>query len=357
MRPGDVGELRVDAARRRDIMRNHTATHLLHRALRDVLGEHAEQAGSLVAPDRLRFDFGHPRAVEPSELHEVERRVNAWIRSDTEVTPAEMNRDVAMRLGATALFGEKYGDIVRVVTVGCDGDGELVEEERATHTHPTANFCSRELCGGTHVTRTGEIGFFHIISESSVGSGLRRIEALTGRAAEEYVEQEEARLRELAARLGTGTDHLADRVTQLLQQVRQQQAEIAQLKRGEGANQLQQILEQRRRADGTEFVAARVEAASIDNLRESGDWLRDKLKSGIVVLGAVIAGKPQLVAMITPDLTARGYHAGKLVKALAAVIGGGGGGRPEVAQAGGRDPAKLDLALQKVGELIIEQHR
>ncbi len=356
LRRGDAGELRVDARRRRDIMRNHTATHLLHRALREVLGEHAEQAGSLVDAHRLRFDFGHPRAVEPAELREVERRVNDWIRTDTEVAPAEMSRDAAMRLGATALFGEKYGDVVRVVTVGCADAGDVLDEETSTHTHPAPNFCSRELCGGTHVVRTGEIGFFRIVSESSVGSGLRRIEALTGRAAEEYVEREDAELREVATRLGVSPDRLGDRVAQLLLQVKQQQAELAQLKRGKGADQLQQILESRQRADGTEFVAARLDAPTIDNLRESGDWLRDKLKSGIVVLGAVIAEKPQLVAMITPDLAAKGYHAGKLVKALAAVVGGGGGGRPEVAQAGGRDASKLDLALQKVGELIVEQH-
>ena len=355
IRAGDAGELKVDAERRRDIMRNHTATHLLHRALRDLLGEHAEQAGSLVAPDRLRFDFGHPRALEPAELREVERRVNAWIRTDSEVVPAEMSRDAAMRIGATALFGEKYGDVVRVITVGCDSShptGDYV----AAHVHPTATFCSRELCGGTHVVRTGEIGFFRIVGESSIGSGLRRIEALTGRGAEEYVDKEATQLRELAARLGTNTSSLADRVAQLLQQVKQQQAEIAKLERGRSPDRLQQLLDRRRTANGTEFIAARVDDASPEKLREMGDWLRDKLQSGIVVLGTVVADKPQFVAMVTRDLTARGYHAGRLVKSLAAIVGGGGGGRPELAQAGGRDPARLDDALEQVPALILEQH-
>ena len=353
IRAGDTGELRVDAGRRRDIQRNHTATHLLHRALRDVLGEHAEQAGSLVAPDRLRFDFGHPRAVEAAELREVERRVNDWIRSDSEVSPAEMDLAAAKQLGAMALFGEKYGDIVRVVTVGCDDADD--EEYAGAHTHPTANFCSRELCGGTHVTRTGEIGFLRIVGESSIGSGLRRIEAVTGRVAEESVEKDASQLREIAARLGAQPGALDERVGQLLQQVKQQQSEIAQLKRQGGAEERQRVLETRQRTDGTEFVAARVEAASIDTLRETGDWVRDKLQSGIVVLGAVIGDKPQFVAMVTPDLTAKGYHAGKLVKSLAAIVGGGGGGRPELAQAGGRDAAKLDTALMEVGKLILDQ--
>ncbi|MDQ5851913.1 MAG: alanine--tRNA ligase, partial [Chloroflexota bacterium] len=353
IRVGEVGELRVDAERRRDIMRNHTATHLLHRALRDVLGDHAEQAGSLVAPDRLRFDFAHPRAVEVAELREVERRVNTWIRTDSEVSPAEMSRDAARRLGAIALFGEKYGDVVRVVTVGCDSNGDSNDgASDDIHVHPPANFCSRELCGGTHVARTGEIGFLRIVSESSIGSGLRRIEALTGRSAEDYVEKESAQLRELAARLGVGVGQLSDRVTQLLAQIKQQQAQIAELRRGRSVDHVQQLLERRQEVDGTQFVAARVDATTPDKLRELGDGLRDRLRSGIVVLGAVIGEKPQFVAMVTPDLTAKGYHAGTLVKSLAAIVGGGGGGRPEIAQAGGRDAARLDTALDKVGELI-----
>ncbi len=356
LRVGHSGELQVDAERRRDIMRNHTATHLLHRALRDVLGEHAEQAGSLVAPDRLRFDFGHPRAVEPAELRDIERRVNSWIRTDTEVSPAEMSLDAARKLGAMALFGEKYGDVVRVVTVGCSNPAAPEIDYARTHVQPEATFCSRELCGGTHVIRTGEIGFFRITSEGSIGSGQRRIEALTGRAAEEYVEHEAAHLRQIAARLGVGVGQLDERLAQLVQQTKQLQQELDRLQRDRGAAQLQSILQTRRKADGTEFVAARVEAPSVDKLREAGDWLRDKLQSGVVVLGTVIDDKPQLVAMVTPDLTAKGYHAGTLVKSLAGMVGGGGGGRADVAQAGGRDATKLEAALGKVGDLLLEQN-
>lgn len=352
---GDAGGLQVDAERRCDIIRNHTATHLLHRALRDVLGEHAEQAGSLVAPERLRFDFGHPRSIEPGELREIERRVNSWVRADTEVSPAEMSRDAALRLGATALFGEKYGDVVRVVTIGCEHAPEVEPAALSVHAHAAPDFCSRELCGGIHVQRTGEIGLFRLVSESSVGSGLRRIEALTGRGAEEYIDSQAAQLRELATRLGASPAQLGERVAQLLQQVKQQQADLAKLQRGHSSDQLQTLLDQRRTTGDTDFVAARVDAPSIDKLREMGDWLRDKLGSGIVVLGTVVGEKPQFVAMVTPDLTGQGYHAGRLVKSLAMIVGGGGGGRAEVAQAGGRDVSRLDEALGQVGTLIAEQ--
>ncbi len=353
---GDPVELVVDAGRRHDIMRNHTATHLLHRALRDRLGEHAEQAGSLVSPDRLRFDFGHPTAVTTEDLREIERRVNAWIRADTEVSPAEMPIAAARQLGAMALFGEKYGDIVRVVTVGCvevpshEHGGAIAEQTLITET-----MCSRELCGGTHVERTGEIGFFRIIGESSIGSGLRRIEAVTGRGAEEYVESQLTMLRDTAQRLAVSPAQIPDRIDQLLRQIRQQQEQLATLQRKESASQLQTILETRQQEDGVALVTARVDAPNVEKLREMGDWLRDKLGSGVVVLGTVLNDKPQLLAMVTPDLVKQGYHAGNLVKALAQVVGGGGGGRPDVAQAGGRDVAKLDTALDQVKTLVGQQ--
>ncbi len=353
---GDAVQLVVDAERRRDIMRNHTATHLLHRALRDVLGEHAEQAGSLVAPDRLRFDFGHPAAVAYEDLREVERRVNAWIRADSEVAPAEMPIAAAKQLGAMALFGEKYGDIVRVVTVSCiDIPSRAHGGAVAEQTIVTETMCSRELCGGTHVSRTGEIGFFRIVGESSIGSGLRRIEAVTGRGAEEYVEAQLGLLRGLAQRLGTTPAQLGERAEQLLSQLRQQQQQLAQLSRRESGTQLQSLLDAKQQQDGVAFVAARVEAPGMEKLREMGDWLRDKLGSGVIVLGTVLNDKPQLLAMVTPDLVKSGYHAGNLVKGLAQIVGGGGGGRPDVAQAGGRDVSKLDDALQQVGPLLARQ--
>jgi alanyl-tRNA synthetase len=207
------------------------------------------------------------------------------------------------------------------------------------------------------VARTGEIGFFRILGESSVGSGLRRIEALTGRGAEEYVETQSTQLRELGGRLGVGVNQIGDRINQLLAQVRQQQNELAQLQRGQSAATLEQLLGERKDVDGISYVAARVDGLSVDALRELGDRIRDKLRSGVVVLGTVVAEKPQIVAMATSDLVARGYHAGKLVKSLAAVVGGGGGGRPDVAQAGGRDSAKLDDALAQVAPLLRQQGR
>ncbi|HEY0602153.1 MAG TPA: alanine--tRNA ligase [Herpetosiphonaceae bacterium] len=359
IRKGDATELVVDAGRRRDIMRNHTATHLLHRALRDVLGEHAEQAGSLVAPDRLRFDFGHPTSVSAEELREIERRVNAWVRADTEVLPAEMSMAAAKQLGATALFGEKYGDVVRVVTVGCAAVAEpaVLPDTIGAEPKPEPNFCSRELCGGTHVERTGEIGFFRIIGESSIGSGLRRIEAVTGRGAEDYVETQATMLRDTAQRLGVTAIQIPERIDQLLRQIRQQQEQLSALQRKESASQLQTILETKQQENGVALVTARVDAPNIEKLREMGDWLRDKLGSGVVVLGTVLNEKPQLLAMVTSDLVKQGYHAGNLVKALAQVVGGGGGGRPDVAQAGGRDVAKLDEALSQAKTVIGQQKK
>jgi alanyl-tRNA synthetase len=352
---GDTVEAQVDGDRRRDIMRNHTATHLLHRALRDVLGSHAEQAGSLVAPDRLRFDFGHGSAIAAEDLREIERRVNAWVRADTEVEAAQMPIAEARAQGAMALFGEKYGDVVRVVTIGCDekDEGERTKAEEAILIN--TSFCSRELCGGTHVGRTGEIGYFRIANESSIGSGLRRIEALTGAGAEQYVVEQSELVREAARRLNTAPTQLLDRIEQIQAQVKQQQQHIAQLERQGGTNQLDVIMEQRQQQDGVAFVAARVDAASADKLRTLGDQARAKIGSGVIVLGSVINDKPQLLAMVTPDLVSKGYHAGNLVKTLAQHVGGGGGGRADVAQAGGRDVSKLDAALGDVGALLAKQ--
>ena len=345
---GDTVEAQVDGDRRRDIMRNHTATHLLHRALRDVLGSHAEQAGSLVAPDRLRFDFGHGSAIAADDLREIERRVNAWVRADTEVQAAQMPIAEARAQGAMALFGEKYGDVVRVITIGCDEQGTDQDSS-------LLEFCSRELCGGTHVGRTGEIGYFRIANESSIGSGLRRIEALTGAGAEQYVTEQSELVREAARRLNTAPAQLLDRIEQIQAQIKQQQQQIAQLERGSSTNQLDTIMERRQQQDGVAFVAARVDVASADKLRTLGDQARAKIGSGVVVLGSVINDKPQLLAMVTPDLVSKGYHAGNLVKALAQHVGGGGGGRADVAQAGGRDVSKLDAALSDVGALLAKQ--
>ena len=342
----DAVEAYVDAERRRDVMRNHTATHLLHHALRDVLGTHAAQAGSLVAPDRLRFDFTHNRQVTPEQQRDIERRINAWVRADTPVEWEVTDYQRAIDRGAMALFGEKYGDRVRMVTVGCADDGV------AGHDHL---MCSRELCGGIHVARTGEIGFFRIIGESSVAGGIRRIEALTGAAAEQWVDAQSGALRDLAARLGVPTAQALEKLDALLNETKQRQQDLDKLRAQSARGALEGLLSQVQQQNGVPFLAARVEAADATRLREMGDWLRDKLGSGVVVLGTVIGEKPQILAVVTPDLVKRGLHAGNIVKALAQVMGGGGGGRPDMAQAGGRDTAKLDEALAQVARLIREQ--
>ncbi len=350
----DTVEVRVDAERRRSIMRNHTATHLLHRALRDVLGGHAAQAGSLVAPERLRFDFTHNRQVTPEQQREIERRINAWVRADTPVEWEVTDYQRAIDRGAMALFGEKYGDRVRMVTVGCL-DGEILEDSTIPDPRSSGLMCSRELCGGTHVARTGEIGFFRIVAESSVAGGVRRIEALTGAGAEQWADAQAATLRDLAARLGVPPAQALDKLDALLNDLRQQGHDLDKLRAQSARGALEGLLGQVQRHDGVPFVAARVEAPDPARLREQGDWLRDKIGSGVVVLGALIGEKPQILAVVTPDLVKRGLHAGNIVKALAQIMGGGGGGRPDMAQAGGRDAAKLDEALAQVACLVAEQ--
>lgn len=359
----DMVDARVDAARRREIMRNHTATHLLHRALHDLLGEHATQAGSLVAPERLRFDFTHNRQVTPEQQRELERRINAWVRADTAVEWEVTDYQAALDRGAMALFGEKYGDRVRMVTVGCaeqeprarDQDLEHASSPPAPQLLTAGVMCSRELCGGTHVARTGEIGFFRIVSESSVAGGVRRIEALTGVGAEAWVDAQATTLRDLAGRLGVPPAGALDRLDALLGELKQRQGELEALRAQSARGALESMLGQVQHHNGLAYLAARVEAPDATHLREMGDWLRDKIGSGVVVLGALVGEKPQILAVVTPDLVKRGLHAGTMVKALAQLMGGGGGGRPDMAQAGGRDTGKLDEALAQVGRLVAEQ--
>ncbi len=330
---------RVDTERRLDIMRNHTATHLLHRVLQDTLGGHAQQRGSLVAPDRLRFDFAHLQALSEDELRTIEARVNALIMADLPVNWAVTSQDEARQLGAMMLFGEKYGDEVRMVTIG---DGQAV---------------SRELCGGTHLSRTGQIGQLRIIDETSVGAGLRRIEALTGRGAEHYVEQSLDALEASASALQTAPRDLLHRVTELQDELKALQRELTEARRRLSQGRLGELLEKAQAVDGVTVLAAAVDAPDADTMREMADWLRDKLGSGIVVLGAVVGDKPSLVAAVTPDLVSQGYHAGALVKQVASVVGGGGGGKPTMATAGGRDASKLGEALAKTPDFVRGQKK
>ncbi len=344
LRRGESARATVDATRRWDIMRNHTATHLLHRALRDVLGEHAQQKGSLVGPEYLRFDFNHLSRVREEELERIERAVNERVRADLAVRVEEMSLEQAKQRGATMLFGEKYGDSVRVVA--------LCEEGQGAAEPPY----SQELCGGTHLLRTGQVGSFLISSEQSTGQGVRRIMAVTGRAAEEQIRQQRLLLRSLAERLGAQQpEQVVERVERLQEEVAERERQVQGLQREMARGQLDSLLAQVEQVQGVAVLAGQVSAPSTDAMREMSDWLRDKLGSAFVVLGAEINEKPVLVAAATPDVVERGGHAGKLVGQLARRVGGGGGGRAEFAQAGGKDLARLQEALTEAVALVQEQ--
>ncbi|HNS02856.1 MAG TPA: alanine--tRNA ligase [Anaerolineae bacterium] len=331
----------VDVQRRWDIMRNHTATHLLHAELRRVLGAHVHQAGSLVAPDRLRFDFTHPGMVSEQELAAIEQGVNDWIYRNDPVTWRWMAYKDAVATGAMALFGEKYGDEVRVVEVG----------GAALPTLPT----SRELCGGNHVNNTAEIGVFHISSEGGVSSGVRRIEAVTGRGAHARLQERLGLLHRTASALGAPETEIERRAQALMEQVASQQKELARLREQAARQEFQTLLSKVVAVNGIQVLAQPVSAADANVMRQMTDWFRNQLGSGVVVLGAGIDGKPQLVAAVTDDLVARGVHAGKLVQTIAKRLGGGGGGRPNLAQAGGVDLAGLPAALAETPALVAEQ--
>jgi alanyl-tRNA synthetase len=333
LRIGDEVEAEVDVERRLDIARNHTATHLLQAALRHVLGEHIQQRGSLVAPDRLRFDFSHLVPMSKKEIQQVNRIVNDRIRQNLIVWDEEIPYKKAIAEGAIALFDEKYGDTVRVLRVG----------------QPPI---SAELCGGTHVTTTGEIGSFHIISENSIGAGLRRIEAVTGRGAEAYIEKRLADLEKVAEYLETEPDRILERAESVSAELKEERKRTLALERELSKRIAESLLTQVETIKGIKVLAARVPSARIEVLREMSDWLRNQLKSAIVVLGTVYEDKPLFLAAVTPDLVTRGYTAGEIVRKIAKVTGGSGGGKTTLAQAGGKDKEKLDEALKLVKSLI-----
>jgi alanyl-tRNA synthetase len=325
----------VDYERRLDIARNHTATHLLHSELRYILGEHVQQAGSLVAPDRLRFDFTHSAMLTQDELDAVERSVNDAILANYPLEVVNTDYHSAVDGGAIALFGEKYGEQVRVVKIGV----------------PDEPF-SRELCGGTHVSRTGEIGLFRILSESSVGAGVRRIEAVTGQAAQRLAQSRLNVLDAVAAYLNCLPDEVDRKVLSLMGELQSREKKIERLQRKIAQSDFEALLTQVHDVEGVRVLAAQVEATSVETLREMSDWFRNRMVSGVIVLGAVMAGKPNFVAAITPDLIKRGLHAGHLIEAVAQVVGGGGGGKPTLAQAGGRDVSRMSEALSLVPGLV-----
>ncbi|MCS6801857.1 MAG: alanine--tRNA ligase [Chloroflexota bacterium] len=340
---GQEARLEVDAPRRANIKRNHTATHLLHAALQEVLGPHARQAGSLVAPDRLRFDFTHLAPVSDEELRQIQRWVARRIYEDLPVTPAYARYDEAIAAGAIALFGEKYGDTVRTICI------RRPPEEELEVGVPCA---SLELCGGTHCDRTGEIGPFVIISEGSVGSGIRRIEAVTGPAAEEAILERMGVLESVARRLKAAPTEVETRVASLQAELAAERRRVEQLERELARREIEALLQRAEQVNGVTLLASRVTASRPEALREMTDWLRERLKSAVIVLGAQIGDRPYFIAAVTPDLVAKGYHAGEIVRQAALLAGGGGGGRPELAQAGGKDPTKIEEALRAARQAV-----
>ncbi|PAE38536.1 alanine--tRNA ligase [Bacillus sp. 7884-1] len=321
----------VNQDNRVQIIKNHTATHLLHQALKDVLGTHVNQAGSLVEPDRLRFDFSHFGQVKPEELEEIEKIVNEQIWRNIEVNISLKPIAEAKEMGAMALFGEKYGDIVRVVKVG---DYSL------------------ELCGGCHVPNTSVIGLFKIVSEGGIGAGTRRIEAVTGESAYQLMNDQIGLLKDAADKLKTNPKEVVNRIEVLMSEIKQLQRENESLAAKLGNIEAGSLVSKAKVIDGVTVLAAKVQASDLNNLRNMADDLKQKVGSAVILLGSVNEGKVNLIAAVTKDLIDKGYHAGKLIKEVATRCGGGGGGRPDMAQAGGKDPEKLDSALQFVDEWV-----
>ncbi|MBK9326273.1 MAG: alanine--tRNA ligase [Thiobacillaceae bacterium] len=327
---GDTVTARVDTEARQRAAYNHSATHLMHAALRGVLGSHVVQKGSLVNAERTRFDFAHPQPVTLEEIKRIEDLVNAEIRRNNRVETRLMKHEDAIKAGAMALFGEKYGDEVRVV-----GMGEF----------------STELCGGTHVKRTGDIGLFKVVAEGGVAAGIRRIEAVTGPGAVAAVQEQEGALREVADRLKAQPGEVAARIQQIQEQVRTLEKELARYKSKLAGSQSDDLLAQAIEICGIKVLAATIEGADAKALREMADKLRDKLKSCALVLGSAVDGKVALIAAVTADLTAK-VKAGELVNFVAGQVGGKGGGKPDLAQAGGTEPEKLPAALRSVTDWV-----
>ncbi len=331
---GETVELKVGAQARRSTEKNHSATHLLQKALRMVLGEHVEQAGSLVTPDRLRFDFTHFSAMTRDEIRKVEDLVNKEIQESLDVTTQEMSLDEAKKTGAMALFGEKYGETVRVVKMG--------------------DF-STELCGGTHVAHTGQIHAFKILSEAGIAANVRRIEALTGEGLMAYYQKTEDDLHQAAKAAKTTPAELKARIQAMTEELRALHSENEKLKARLAKDSLGDVMDRVREINGIKVLAAKVSDADMNGLRSLGDQLKEKLGEGVIVLASASEGKVSLMATATEQAQKKGAHAGNLIKAVAGLVGGGGGGRPNMAQAGGKNPAGIDAALEKVYEAAADQ--
>jgi alanyl-tRNA synthetase len=319
----------VDAAARYRTMRNHSATHLMHKALREVLGAHVQQKGSQVDPDKTRFDFAHTQPMTDEEIRRVEHIVNAEILANAATQARVMAIEDAQKTGAMMLFGEKYGDEVRVLDIGT----------------------SRELCGGTHVARTGDIGLFKIVAESGVAAGVRRVEAVTGEGALELVQQQQDQLQQVADAVKVQPQEAAARIAQIMDNVKAMEKELAALKSKLASAQGDELVNQAQDINGVKVLAAKLEGADAAALRETMDKLKDKLKTAAIVLASVSEGKVSLIAGVTADTTAK-VKAGELVNFVAQQVGGKGGGRPDMAQAGGIQPENLAKALSGVVDWV-----
>ena len=327
---GDTVNLRVDEEARRSIEAHHSGTHVLQAALKEVLGDHVKQSGSLVTPERLRFDFSHFSKIDDEEMEKVETLGNRYIRKNFPVATEVLPRDEAMKTGATAVFDEKYGDDVRLVKMG--------------------EF-SMELCGGTHVSKTGDIGLLKIVHESAIAAGVRRIEAVTGNEALKYVRKAEEELKKSASLLKANPMELSERVEKLQKHQKDLEKEIESLKGKLASRDSSDLLSQVREIKGVKVLATTVEAPDVKTLRDLGDKLKDKIQSGIILLGSRAEDKAMLLCMVTKDLTDK-YNAGKIVKEIAPIVGGNGGGRPDMAQAGGSNPENLGQAMDKLLEIL-----
>jgi alanyl-tRNA synthetase len=333
---GDEVDAKVDVARRLDIARNHTATHLLQAALRQIVSKDIEQRGSSVEPGRFRFDFSHLSPIMREELEKIQRQVNEWIRQNLRVKAKTLPYAEAVAEGAIALFEEKYGEEVRMLTIG----------------EPAI---SKELCGGTHVKSTGELGIFLITSESSIGTGLHRIEAITGIEAESLIASRSAALQHIAKEVEGSLEEVPDKVKALIGELEAERKKGLLLERELSRKIVEDLPAQAEEVSGVTVLAARVSALTMPVLREMGDTLRDTLRSAIVVLATVYNGKPNFLAMVTPDLIAKGFHAGDIINQVAKVTGGGGGGKAAMAQAGGKDASKVDKALELARSIVASQ--
>lgn len=334
LKNGDIVNALVDENRRTSTARNHTATHLLHKALKDIVGDHVNQAGSLVTPERLRFDFTHFEGIDNDTLIKIEQLVNKKILDSIDVNAIETSLEDAKKMGATALFDEKYGEKVRLIKIGD---------------------YSKELCGGTHVVNTSQMGLFKIISESGIASGVRRIEALTGEKVYEYIREANDSLEKLSKILKTNKKDIIDKVEILQEENKNLQKEIEKLKNKLASSKIDDIVDNFSEVKGIKIVTSRIDGMDINSLRNLGDKVRDKLGSAVVVFGSKKNGKVTFIAMATKDLTSKGIHCGNIIKEVSRIAGGGGGGRPDMAQAGGKYPSKIEEALSIVTALVEEQ--